>query len=130
VDGLANWVNLDALAAALVGAIDDADYKVNEDSFVSNAEGNKFTVKNSASSGIDDIGEEIGSHFILQKIQWRWAYDDLEQDGNNYAIKSDNQTDTALGRASAESGDRTSYGIKITVTATQIAPAETAPPEP
>lgn len=123
-------VTLDALAAALVEAIDDAGYKVDEASFVSNASGNKFTVKNSASSGIANTDEEIKSHSILQKIQWRWAYDDLEQDGNNYAIKSDNETDTALGRDSAESGDRTSYGIKITVTATQIAPAVTAPPEP
>ncbi|MGI6491963.1 MAG: hypothetical protein ACOX0T_06060 [Pelotomaculum sp.] len=66
---------------------------------------------------------------ITQPVKWRWAYDFAAQSGQgNTEITSNDVTDTALGEASQAAvaggtiANRTHYGIKIDITATQVAP--------
>ena len=63
------------------------------------------------------IPNDQGNENIFQVIKWRWAYGDT-----NDPINEKNVSDTKLGKDSADEGDRTSYGIDITVTATQARP--------
>jgi hypothetical protein len=68
---------------------------------------------------------------ISETVKWRWAYDKAAQeaeDAGEAAITSDDEIDTVLGEASGpEAENRTSYGIRVVLTATQITPGiETA----
>ena len=63
---------------------------------------------------------------VTRTIQWRWAYD-----GTTATAGATDASDTTLGIAFADAattGDRTTYVLKIEITATQVQPAET--PEP
>lgn len=115
VDAGGSWVPLEDLAKTLVEQIDSTV-----------TDSNTFRIASVAAGSNDAVS-------ILEKVQWRWAYDETEQgiqeeQKGNYAIRSSDITDTGLGVASASDTSRTSYGIKITLTATQVAPGTTTIP--
>ncbi len=61
-------------------------------------------------------------------IQWRWAYD-----GTTATAGATDASDTTLGTAFADAattGDRTTYVLKIEITATQVQPQPAETPEP
>ncbi|MDD2234716.1 MAG: hypothetical protein PHV03_07390 [Desulfitobacteriaceae bacterium] len=59
---------------------------------------------------------------IAETIKWKWRYAKGEA-GSAYGAQTD-VNDTDLGKASNNAGlDRTSYGIKVTLNATQVIPA-------
>jgi len=68
---------------------------------------------------------------ISQTVKWRWAYDAGAQVGAGIVgIASSDTTDTTLGTASQtaynSTNNRTHYGIKVDLTATQVLPEQVA----
>jgi hypothetical protein len=105
VDGI-GWVGLEDLAGKI------ADSIVAKEDFASDlspAVAGKFRISRVGSDNHE-------AHKITQTVKWKWDYSvDTAAD----------TTDTDLGEASADAENRTSYGIKITLKATQVKP-ETA----
>jgi hypothetical protein len=62
---------------------------------------------------------------ISETVKWRWAYDNAAQAaGGTSEITSSDSFDTGLGEASVlNAAGRSQYGIKVTLTATQVTPA-------
>ena len=56
---------------------------------------------------------EAGDSATVGTLYWRWPFD---------VNATQDETDTALGEASAEAADRTSYTLSISMTATQVMP--------
>jgi len=104
VDNGASWVTLTDLPEKLAQAIIE---KVPDDGLTEAdpAANGTFRI---AKSGVN--AAEATS--ITQTVKWRWPF------------KGDDEEDTNLGKESADEAVRTSYGIKVTITATQVAPAE------
>jgi hypothetical protein len=108
VDSGANWVTLDGLAEALVAAITTNDEYEGAvlDEFAGEQDAVGFRLLKSDVDETDPVE-------ISETVQWQWVYDvSGEQD----------KADTAFGKDSAGENGRTSYGIKITVTAVQVEP--------
>jgi hypothetical protein len=109
VDGGTTYVTLDNLAEALAVKIaataDDpmTDPTQNDET---------FRIAKVANDSITPVA-------ISETIKWRWPYEASDQVYED----STNETDTELGTDSNDAGlDRTSYGIKVTLTATQVLP--------
>lgn len=69
----------------------------------------------------------VTPHAISETVEWKWRYAKGEA-GSAYATQTDEQ-DTALGIASQaaaqeSAASRTTYGIKIDITATQVTPEQ------
>jgi hypothetical protein len=120
VDGGDTWVTLANLPEALAVKIASVD----ADPLTDPAIGDK-TFRIAAVT--DDTHVDIS-----ETVMWRWAYDKAAQeaeDAGEAAIISDDEFDTGLGEASGpDAENRTSYGIQVTLTATQVAPGTTTPP--
>lgn len=119
VDGGTTWVILSGLADAVAdkiiantaygAAIDDTQP----------AEG-QFRIDAVAHDSTTPVA-------ISETVQWKWRYTKGEE-GSAYAAQTDVK-DTTLGEASqtaaaADDTLRTKYGIKVTLTATQVLPTE------
>lgn len=122
VDNGANWKTLaqlpDALAAKI--AADSASFVGDSGSSITDANTSDKTIR------IANVDNNSTTKVqISETVKWRWAYDAAAQSGQGaVAIASNDTTDTNLGIASygADGSNRTSYGIKITLRATQVAP--------
>jgi len=134
VDGGDSWVTLEQLAENVVAAIVDNYSGFSKGIYESTGvSGNVFRIgaRGSVIQNEDDEEDDDGDECrTIQIVQWRWPYEPADS-AYNYASDG---LDTAFGRNSAEeaeeaengengeNGERASYGIKITVTATQVAP--------
>jgi hypothetical protein len=121
VDDEANWVTLanlpDALSEKIIltnvgGAIERSD---------PDAAGS-FRIVKVANNSNTPVA-------ISQTVKWRWAYNVAAQSGTSEIVSSDT-TDTTLGTASQtaynSTNNRTHYGIKVDLTATQVVPEQVA----
>ena len=112
VDGGTNWVTLANLAEALANRIiSNGGVSATESSPLVSGQ---FLIPAVATGGIDHRN-------INQTIKWRWPY--------NVSDALDT-ADTTLGNASQTAaasiiGSRTTYGIKVTLNATQVVPLTT-----
>jgi hypothetical protein len=131
VDNGENWVTLNDLANALANKLASASSASEEDAIT--------YVSGDPDTGVATIRiAAVTSNVpILETVKWRWAYDNTATDdwkdlyGNinttheeddDYIVDAD-AADTALGVASNAAGlTRTKYGIKVTLTATQVLP--------
>jgi hypothetical protein len=112
-DGGTTWVALGGLAEEYIEQILDPGVITDPDG----GDGT-FRIAKVANSSTDDVN-------ISQAILWRWPY----EASTAVHAGSSNVADTALGVASNNADlTRTSYGIKVTLTATQVAPGTTTPP--
>lgn len=68
---------------------------------------------------MDKLSETNG--IATAKVYWRWPFE-------KEPVLETDKADTALGDASAKGDQRTTYTLKITATATQIAPGQTQQP--
>jgi hypothetical protein len=100
------WVGLEDLAGKIADSIVAEKDFAND---LSPAVAGKFRISRVGSDNNE-------AHKITQTVKWKWDYS-VDADGDT--------TDTALGEASADAENRISYGIKITLKATQVTP-ETA----
>jgi hypothetical protein len=123
-DGLEDtWVTLDGLADALADRIIARSAAAYNSKIDTTQPGNGiFRILAISDDSTVSINETI---------KWRWSYDNrstanwksLYGDINTTIADAD-AADTALGEASGPaSTNRTSYGIKVTLTATQVTPA-------
>jgi hypothetical protein len=129
VDNGANWVALNGLAEALANKI------------IANTDDTATATESApAANGIFRIAKVDNNVddavTISETVKWRWSYDNRSTanweslygdinttvPGNPNYIADADAADTALGVASKNAGTRTSYGIKVTLTATQVAP--------
>jgi hypothetical protein len=125
VDG-ETWVTLDNLAETLVAAIVSNGIgcrvsAVEDKDNVFRIEEYDATVEYE-NADEEDEGDDLGNPAGVGIVQWRWPYEPT-------AVYSDSSDiiDTAFGQASAAAGTRITYGIQITVTATQVAPGIETP---
>jgi hypothetical protein len=116
VDNGASWVTLEELAEKFAQKIIDMDTADGLTEAVPAVDGT-FRIP---ASGVD----ATEATNITQTVKWRWAYDAESQVGQGVVgIASDDSRDTKLGEDSSAAGtNRISYGIKVTITATQVAP--------
>lgn len=116
--------------AILENMIDDATVVANGDKGAATATAkgeNPIILKNSETTTEKDVW-----------VHWRWLYEADDHDqaslkaagftGTGTDAAWTNADDTALGKASAAAGTRTSYGIKLTLKAEQITPEVTPAP--
>jgi hypothetical protein len=124
VNGGTNWVDLEGLADALADRIKSTNASGKISALFPDEDGT-FRIAAVANNSTDDVN-------ISETVKWRWAYDGAAQtaQGGVVAIASDDDVDTGLGedsQAAVEShgiNNRTFYGIKINITATQVNPAK------
>jgi len=122
VNNGANWVTLTNLPEALAVKIAET---AADDPLTDPTAGDKtFRIAKVANNSNTPIA-------ISQTVKWRWAYDDDAQVGAGVVgIVSSDTTDTDLGTASQtaynSTNNRTHYGIKVDLTATQVVPEQVA----
>lgn len=115
VDGGTTWGTLSNLAEALANKIIDDEASVSESSPPANGFIRIAAVDHDSVTPVE----------ISETVLWKWRYTKGEE-GSAYSSQTD-ADDTTLGEASeaaavAHTG-RTKYGIKVTLTATQVTPA-------
>jgi hypothetical protein len=113
-DGGTTWVTLDNLADALADQIiaNTAYGDAIDDTQPAAGKFRITAVDNASTTPV----------LISETVKWKWRYA-KEEAGSAYSAQTDAQ-DTALGEASKNAGiNRTKYGIKVTLTATQVTPA-------
>jgi hypothetical protein len=116
VDNGASWVALNGLAEALANKIIANTATATESAPAANGIFRIAKVDNNVDAPVT----------ISQTVKWRWAYDRAAQvaAGGTSEITSSDSFDTGLGEASVlNAAGRSQYGIKVTLTATQVTPA-------